>query len=75
MSRYLPVPRNLPNSSSNVPNRHKKSNSPKKAKGLGKRPKIKILASKKPSWQLWLPLGLPDVFTVNLAEAGKRPVF
>jgi len=68
VSRNLPVPRNLPRSSSNVPNRHKKSNSPKKAKksqilfglfskikkakGVEKRPKITNLASKKPKWQL-----------------------
>ena len=66
VSRNLPVPRNLPESSLNVPNRHKKSNSPKKAKfhlaffqkykkakGVEKRPKITNLVSKKQNWQPW----------------------
>jgi len=64
------VPRNLPKSSLNLPNRHKKSNWPKKAKksqilfglfskikkvkGVEKRPKITNLASITPNWQHWL---------------------
>jgi len=57
VSRNLPVPRNLPKSSLNQPNRHKKSMWPKKAKfhlaffqklkkakGVENRPKITNLA-------------------------------
>jgi len=62
----MPVPRNLPKSPLNLPNRHKnliRQNRPKKpnfiwpffrhkkAKGIEKRPKITNLASKKPNWQ------------------------
>jgi len=53
--------RNLPKPSLSLPNRHKKSNWPKKAspfsknekkaKGLDKKPKMTNLASKKPHWQ------------------------
>jgi len=55
LSRKLPMPRNLPKSTLNLPNRHKNSNWPKKAekiktaKGVEKMPKITNLPSNKPN--------------------------
>jgi len=74
LSGNLPVPRNPPNSSLNLPNRHKKDMWPKKAKWPffknKKRPKelkngqkITNLASKKLNWQ---PCIWASVFTSQL---------
>jgi len=73
VSRNLPVPTNLPKSSLNLPNRHKKSKWPKKFKfhwafSCLKKALASItnLASKKPNWQPWFDVKLWRCITMLL---------